>query len=69
MANKPRDRKHKINSEELITASRNLSKEVMLVMLNGYAHDELIDAHAKLKDVLDGAPDWGSTCTKNKTNE
>jgi hypothetical protein len=36
----------------------------MVVMLNGGAHEELIKAHDDWKDLTDGKPKWGKTCTK-----
>ena len=33
-------------------------------MLNGMAHEELIKAHDDWKDLIDGKPNWGKTCTK-----
>lgn len=50
--------------EALIKAGKALSKEVMVVMLNGMAHEELIKAHADWKDAIDGKPNWGKTCKK-----
>lgn len=50
--------------KNLKDAGRVLSKEVMVVMLNGGAHEELINAHAKWKDTIDGKPNWGKTCKK-----
>lgn len=58
--------KHKIDYQEVVSAGKALSKEVMVVMLNGGAHKELIDAHARWKDAIDGAPNWGITCTKKQ---
>jgi hypothetical protein len=50
--------------ERLTKAGASLSKEVMVVMLNGGAHEELIKAHDDWKDLTDGKPKWGKTCTK-----
>jgi hypothetical protein len=36
----------------------------MVTMLNGQAHEELIKAHDAWKDLTDGKPNWGKTCTK-----
>jgi hypothetical protein len=41
-----------------------LSKEVMVAMLSGSAHEELVKAHAEWKDAVDGKPKWGKACTK-----
>ena len=50
--------------EAVLNAGKVLSKEVMVVMLNGMAHEELIKAHADWKDAVDGKPNWGTTCKK-----
>ena len=50
--------------ERLTKAGASLSKEAMVVMLNGGAHEELIKAHDDWKDLTDGKPNWGKTCTK-----
>lgn len=50
--------------ERLTKAGAKLSKEAMVVMLNGGAHEELIKAHDDWKDLTDGKPNWGKTCTK-----
>lgn len=60
-------KKHKPNLEEVLNAGKALSKEVMVCMLTGAAHEELVKAHAKWKDAVDGKPNWGKTCTKNKS--
>lgn len=54
----------KPDMEALIKAGKALSKEVMVVMLNGIAHEELIKAHSDWKDAIDGKPNWGKTCKK-----
>ena len=54
----------KAEVERLTKAGASLSKEVMVVMLNGMAHEELIKAHDDWKDLTDGKPNWGKTCTK-----
>ena len=59
-------KKHKPKLEELIIAGKALSKEVMYCMLNGGAHEALVDAHQKWKDAIDGKPNWGKTCTKKE---
>lgn len=54
----------KAKVEQLTKAGASLSKETMVVMLNGGAHDELIKAHDEWKDLVDGKPNWGTTCKK-----
>jgi len=54
----------KAEVERLTKAGASLSKEVMVVMLNGGANEELIKAHDDWKDLTDGKPKWGKTCTK-----
>jgi hypothetical protein len=54
----------KAENEALRKAGASLSKEAMVVMLNGMAHEELIKAHDDWKDLTDGKPNWGKTCTK-----
>ena len=49
----------------MLEAGKRLSKEVMVAMLNGMAHEELIQAHQAWKDAVDGKPNWGKTCKKN----
>lgn len=51
-------------NDKLRKAGAVLSKEVMVTMLNGQAHEELIKAHDAWKDLTDGKPNWGKTCTK-----
>ena len=51
-------------NNNLKTTGAKLSKETMVVMLNGMAHEELIKAHDDWKDLVDGKPKWGKTCTK-----
>lgn len=43
------------------SAGNQLSKQTMVVMLSGNAHEELIAAHDAWKDVVDGSPNWGKT--------
>jgi hypothetical protein len=64
--NRLRDRYAEMCSknEALRKAGASLSKEVMVVMLNGGSHEELIKAHDDWKDLTDGKPKWGKTCTK-----
>ena len=50
--------------EQVRKAGASLSKEAMVVMLNASAHEELIKAHDDWKDLIDGKPNWGKTCTK-----
>ena len=57
-------KKFEPNMKAVITAGKALSKEVMVCMLNGMAHEELIKAHADWKDAVDGKPNWGTTCKK-----
>lgn len=54
----------KAKVEQLTKAGAILSKETMVVMLNGGAHEELIKAHDNWKDLVDGKPNWGTTCKK-----
>jgi hypothetical protein len=61
-------KKHKPNLDEVIEAGRALSKEVMVCMLTGAAHEELVKAHAQWRDAVDGKPNWGVTCTKKEEN-
>lgn len=51
--------------EQLKKLGDEMSKQLMIVMLKGLAHEELIVAHDKWKDYVDGKPKWGKTCTKN----
>lgn len=57
-------KKHNPDIDELIEAGNILSKEVMLCMITGGAHEELIKAHNKWKEAIDGKPNWGKTCKK-----
>jgi hypothetical protein len=57
-------KKFEPDMEAVINAGKVLSKEVMVAMLNGMAHEELIKAHADWKDAVDGKPNWGTTCKK-----
>jgi len=50
--------------EQVRKAGASLSKEAMVVMLNASAHEELIKAHDDWKDLIDGKPNWGTTCKK-----
>jgi hypothetical protein len=56
--------KMEAENDALRKAGASLSKETMVVMLNGGAHEELIKAHDDWKDLTDGKPNWGKTCTK-----
>ena len=60
-------KKHKPNLDEVLKAGKALSKEVVVCMLSGGAHEALVFAHQKWKDAVDGRPDWGPTCTKKET--
>lgn len=57
-------KQHEPDIQELIKAGKALSKEVMVAMLSGSAHEELVKAHADWKDAIDGKPKWGKACTK-----
>lgn len=57
-------KKFEPDMEAVLNAGKALSKEVMVAMLNGMAHEELIKAHANWKDAVDGKPNWGTTCKK-----
>ena len=61
-------KKHKPSLDEVIKAGKALSKEVVVCMLTGAAHEELVKAHAQWRDAVDGKPNWGVTCTKKEDN-
>lgn len=52
-------------ARELMDAGNALGKEVLVLMLNGGASEELIKAYENWRDVSVGKPNWGKTCKKN----
>ena len=51
-------------NQKLIIERNTINLEVMVAMLSGSAHEELVKAHADWKDAVDGKPKWGKACTK-----
>jgi len=56
--------KHKPDIDALVKAGKELNKQVMVAMLKGNAHEELVNAYFNLKDAIHGNPNWGKTCKK-----
>jgi len=51
-------------ARELKDAGDALGREVLIIMLNGAASDELIKAYDNWRDASVGKPNWGTTCKK-----
>ena len=56
-------------ARELKDAGDALGRQVLTLMLNGLAPEELINAYDRWRDVSVGKPNWGKTCSKKDENK